>query len=329
MSQNQIIILVVFVTSFLLTWVVKFLLIKKNIIDIPNERSSHTNPTPRGGGIAIVITWFMGLLYLFIYKQIQSDLFFALLSGLILVFVGILDDIYDLKPVIRMIAQILSAALALYFIGGVKTLDLGFATVKSIWLLSFLAIIGIVWFINLFNFLDGIDGYAGMEAVFISLALYFFTSQNYYLILVAAVLGFLIWNWQPAKIFMGDVGSTLLGFNFGILAIYEQNKNYISIIVFLIISSLFWFDATYTLFRRWKNKEQLSKAHKKHAYQRIVQAGFSHQKTVLFAILINIFNFTLAYFAYIYNEYRILFLLVNIICLYIITKIIDKNKSFN
>ena len=322
-----IIIIVVLFMSCFLTYIVRRYAIKKAIIDVPNQRSSHTKPTPRGGGLAIVIAWYIGIIFLFWQKQISTDLFYALIPGIILVIVGLIDDIYDLKPIIRITAQFFSAGLALYFIGGATIIDFGFVKIESTWLLTPLAFLGIIWFINLFNFLDGIDGYAGMEAVFISLALYFFTSQNYYLILVAAILGFLIWNWQPAKIFMGDVGSTLLGFNFGILVIYEQNIDSVSIIVFLIISSLFWFDATLTLLRRFKNKEKLTEAHKKHAYQRVVQYGFSHQKTVLLAIVVNIALFVLAYFSFT-SKFALAFLSVTLVILYLIIKIVDKKKPF-
>jgi len=294
----------IFLLSLLLTFFVRILAIKRSVLDIPNERSSHTIPTPRGGGLAIVIVWYSGILFLFWQKQISTDLFYGLISGIVLVIVGLLDDIYDLKII-----------------------DFGFVKIESVWILTPLAFLGIIWFINLFNFLDGIDGYAGMEAIFISLALYFFTLQNYYLILVAATLGFLIWNWQPAKIFMGDVGSTLLGFNFAVFAIYEQNTASFSIIVFLIISSLFWFDATLTLIRRFRNKEKLAQAHKKHAYQRIVQYGFSHKKTVLMAILVNIVLFVFAYFSFT-SKFALAFLSIALVILYLIIKIVDKKKHF-
>jgi len=285
MITNLVFTLVVLFSTFFLTWAVKFLLIKKNIVDVPNARSSHTIPTPRGGGIAIVISWFSGLFYFFINDQIEANLFFALLSGLILVFIGILDDVFNISPIVRIVAQLITAALALFFLAGLNILELGIYEFKITILLSLVAFIGIIWFINLYNFLDGIDGYAAMQAIFMSLAFFYFTNSNYYLLLAAATFGFIIWNWQPAKIFMGDVGSTLLGFNFAVFTIYEQNTETIPIVVFLIISSIFWFDATLTLIRRFLNKEKLTDAHKKHAYQRLTQFGFSHQKTVIYAFI--------------------------------------------
>lgn len=127
---------------------------------------------------------------------------------------------------------------------------------------------------------------------------------------------------------MGDVGSTLLGYNIAIFAIYYQNTDKSSIIIWLILSSVFWFDATLTLFRRWRNKEKLSQAHKKHAYQRLVQSGWSHQKTVIAAIIINIFLFGMVFIT-VWNKQLLLpVFFVCILFLYVIVKFIDKKKAF-
>ena len=274
-----------FFASFILTYVIRYIAQKKSLIDIPNERSSHTIPTPRGGGLAIAITWFVGITYMSYKGYIQNNLYFALISGILLSIISFLDDIYNLKSFPRFIVQCAVAAIALYFIGGLKAIDLGFFIIENLYLLNLIAFIGIIWFINLFNFIDGIDGYAASESVFICVSIFFFVSDNVLLLLAIAVLGFLPWNWDTAKIFMGDIGSTLLGFSICVLFIYFHNTGQFSIVNSLILSSLFWFDATFTLFKRFINKEKLGQAHKKHAYQRIVQSGFSHQKTVLFAIL--------------------------------------------
>ncbi len=326
--MNVICCILLFFLSFILTYVVKVIAVKKSIIDIPVDRSSHTVPTPRGGGLAIAIVWFAALLYLFFDNRLNKDLFFALISGIVLVIVSLLDDIYDLKPVIRIGAQFISAVSALYFLGGMQTADFGLFSIGNVWILTVTALIGIIWFVNLYNFSDGIDGYAASEAVFISLMFYLFTGNNLYLILTAAVSGFLVWNWQPAKIFMGDVGSTLLGFNFAVLAIYEQNTQNISIVIFLIVSSLFWFDATFTLFRRWKNKEKLGTAHKKHAYQRLTQAGYSHAKTVILSFVLNIIAGIAAYFSFLNPEYIIPVLGAVILMLFVAVKFIDEKKPF-
>jgi UDP-N-acetylmuramyl pentapeptide phosphotransferase/UDP-N-acetylglucosamine-1-phosphate transferase len=315
--------------SFGLTYLIRVFAIKKAILDIPNDRSSHSVPTPRGGGIAIAISWLIGLCILFFTGKIEDDLFYALLSGLPLAIIGFIDDVVSLNPGIRFLVQVLSATLAIFFLHGMHFVDIWIWHFNHIIPLSCLAFVAIIWFTNLFNFLDGIDGYISTEVIFIGLVLFIITGNVIGLILLASVLGFLFWNWQKAKIFMGDVGSTLLGFNVAVLLIYFNNLNSMSIYVGLILTSVFWFDATVTLFRRFKNKEHLSVAHRKHAFQRIVQAGFSHQKTVLYALGLNIIGVVLAFCVLKFGEYGILFLGIDLLILFVVLKQVDRLKPFS
>jgi len=325
---NGVVILLSVVFSLLLTYVVRIWSINRAIIDIPNERSSHTNPTPRGGGIAIAVTWFIVISIMRFFDKLDCDLYFALLLGLPISIIGLVDDIITVSARSRLIIQILSAVGVVLLLGGIKDIDGWSLSVYQTIILSAIAIVGVVWFINLFNFLDGIDGYISTEIIFIGIASFLLFDAMLPLILAAVTAGFLVWNWQPAKIFMGDVGSTLLGFTIGVFAIYYQSKGDSSIVVWLMLTSLFWFDATLTLYRRWRNGETLSKAHRKHAYQRIVQSGFSHQKTVFYSIIINLFILILVWFAIQYPVFSLLFFGVNIIYLYYIMKLVDKRFSF-
>jgi len=320
--------IIILLLSIVLTILVRKIAIKKAILDIPNERSSHSVPTPRGGGVAIAVTWFMGISYLFYTDEIDSSLFYALISGVFLVGISFIDDIKSQSPGRRMFFQILSSVLALYFLGGLEKIDLGFYVFENVYILTPIALVAIVWFINLFNFLDGIDGYEASEVIFICVALFFLFSSSAALVLAVACLGFLFLNWQKAKIFMGDVGSTLLGFNIIVFAIYFQNTETTSIFNVLILSSVFWFDATYTLFRRWKVGDTLSEAHKKHGYQRIVQSGFSHQKTVLFSIVINLIGFGLVYVSLLKPEFVLLFFAIDVLLLFLVMDFINKKKTF-
>ncbi|MFC0875931.1 glycosyltransferase family 4 protein [Saccharicrinis sp. FJH2] len=322
--------ILIFFISLLSTYWVKKTAIKRQLLDIPNHRSSHSVPIPRGGGLAIAIVWYVSLAIFFILGKIEARLFWALLTGMILSIVSFVDDLKSLSPKIRMGTQIITAILALLALGGSRIVDLGFVQLDNIYVFTLLSIPFIVWFINLFNFLDGIDGYLGMEGVFIFIALWFFTGNTVLLIFVAAILGFLILNWPmpQAKIFCGDVGSTLIGFNVAVFAIYLQSTSQLSIVIPLILSSLFWFDATLTLFRRWRNGEKLSEAHRKHAYQRIVQYGFSHRKTSYYALMINSIIFILAFIAASNIKYILLFLILDILMLWGIIKMIDRRKPF-
>ena len=300
-------------------------------MDIPNARSSHSVPTPRGGGLAIVLCWFLALVYFFYTNLIAPSLFYALSSGVILAIIGVLDDIYSLSPKLRLLAQAITAFLALYFLNGFTIHMLQPTSVIVTLLVSGIALIGIVWFINLYNFLDGIDGYASLESILVVGAFFLLTGSSIHVVLIAAIVGFLIWNWPKAKIFMGDVGSTQLGFILIVLGIFYHNQTEysFSFIHWIMLTSVFWFDATYTLYRRWRNKEKLSEAHKKHGYQRVVQAGFSHLKTDMYAVVINLIIVGLVYISKLYTVLLIPVLFINIGLLFFVTKRIDKAFPFS
>ena len=308
-----------FLLSVMLTYAIKAYAIKKAVFDIPNERSSHVRPTPRGGGLAIVIVFYLGLLYF--RESIDSKLFYALLCAIPIALISLLDDIFTLSSKIRFFIQSTSAVMALYFLDGVSSIDLILFEVQG-WWLNVIAFFAIVWLTNLYNFLDGIDGYAGSEAVMIGLGLLLFFHNPLGLVIVAACLGFLLFNWHKASIFMGDIGSATLGFIFAVFVFYDTSHG--SIVVWLILLSLFWFDATLTLIRRYRNGEPITQAHRKHAYQRLVQSGWSHDKVVWFALVFNLIFFVLLYFV----ENVLIVFALNIIALTVIVKLIDAKKSF-
>lgn len=316
--------IVLLLISFLLTYFIKNYMIKKSLVVSVNERSSHTVPTPHGGGIAIAITWFIGLFYLYFIGQIENNLFYALLFGAVISIVSFFDDIYELSPKLRLIIQAIVAIGGLYFLGGFETLTFGIFDIQNPIFTNIFAFFMIIWFINLYNFLDGINGYAGSEAVFLSLAGFILFGGNHFLVLAVAVLGFLYWNWNKAKIFMGDVGSTLLGYNVAIFTIYYANQEPTNFWIWIVLFSVYWFDATLTLIRRKLNKERLSQAHKKHAYQRLTQAGWSHYKVTNYSIVLNIILFSIVYFV---SNIFLSFIIYSIVLLFVI-KYIDYKKAF-
>jgi len=313
-----------FLLSFILTYFIKNYALKKSLVDIPNDRSSHDVATPHGGGIAIAITWFFGLSYLYFYNNISNQLYMALMGGFLIAVVSFVDDVIDLTPKIRLLTQSFVAIIGLYFLGGFKEFDLFFFTIHNQIITNIFAFFMIVWFINLYNFLDGIDGYAGSETLFLSIAAFFLFGDTLFLVLGASVLGFLFWNWHKAKIFMGDVGSTLLGYNIAIFTIYYSNQESSNFWIWIILFSLFWFDATLTLFRRYKNREKLSQAHKKHAYQRLNQSGWSHSDVVIASIKLNIVLFLIVYF----STSLLIAFLISLVVLYTSVLYIDKQKGF-
>jgi len=316
--------IILLLISFLLTYFIKEYAIKKSLVAEVNERSSHTVPTPHGGGIALAITWFIGLLYLFFINEIESELFYALLVGILISIVSFFDDLYELSPKLRLIVQALVALGGLYFLGGFDTLTFSVFDISNSIFTNVFAFFMIIWFINLTNFIDGINGYVGSEFVFLSIAGFLIFGDNLFVVLGVSVLGFLFWNWNKAKIFMGDVGSTLLGYNIAIFTIYYSNYESTNFWIWIVLFSLFWFDATLTLIRRKLNGEKLSQAHKKHAYQRLTQAGWSHYKVTNYSIGINIILFSIVYFL---SNVFISFIFALII-LGFTMKFVDNKKAF-
>jgi Fuc2NAc and GlcNAc transferase len=248
-----------------------------------------------------------------------------LLVGVIISVVSFFDDLYDLSPKIRLIAQALVAFGGLYFLGGFNSLDLFVFSIDNQIITNIFAFLLIVWFINLYNFLDGINGYAGSEIVFLSVAGYLLFGGSHFVVLAVASLGFLVWNYgNKAKIFLGDVGSTLLGYNVAIFTLYYANEQASNLWVWIILFGVFWFDATLTLLRRKLNGEQLSQAHKKHGYQRLQQSGWSHLKVTNYSIVANVVLFGIVYFV---SDVWVAFVM-SLMVLFAIMMFVDKRKKF-
>ena len=197
-------------------------------MDIPNERSSHAIPTPRGGGLAIVVASASAMIVLTIIGVISIRLFAAFATGgLAVAAVGFLDDRRPLSARTRLVVHILAAACAVACIGPVREFALGGDVVRLSWVGYAISVVGIAWFLNVFNFMDGIDGIAASEAAFVcgSIALITKLTGGAPGVIVAscvigsASMGFLVWNLPPARIFMGDIGSGYLGFGIAVLGL--------------------------------------------------------------------------------------------------------------
>jgi Fuc2NAc and GlcNAc transferase len=286
-----------FFVSVLLTWLLRVVLLRKAILDIPNARSLHATPTPRGGGIVFILLFFLGLLILFLQHIITTNFLLALLGGGILVAaIGCWDDFKTVPARYRVLIHVLAACWALYCLGGFPVLLLGVWKIYLGWFGFMLAVIAVVWFINLYNFMDGIDGLAGTQGVSVGinagiiLWLIGAHALAYICFLLAAVVaGFLVWNWPLAKIFMGDVGSGTLGFIFAVLIIAAAHYVSLSPIVWFILLAIFILDATFTLLRRMINREKLHVAHCSHAYQCLVKQGATHLQVTVGTALVNVF----------------------------------------
>lgn len=316
------------IMSFIGTFLIRRIALKYNVMDIPNKRSSHNIPTPRGGGIAIVSSFYFGITILYLIGAMELTLFLALLAGIFLSIIGLFDDLLTIKPSIRLAFQMISAFLALLILSWEDpTLFSGMGSVMRVILYS-IAFFGILWFINLYNFLDGIDAYASLETIYIAAGMYLLYPDPLFLCLIAIVCGFLYWNWPKARIFMGDTGSTQLGYVLIVVGLYHHNSGHFNILHWIMLSSVFWFDASLTLFRRLWNGERITQPHKKHAYQRVVQAGFSHLQTDVYALLLNIFILAIVILS---NHYQILVfpgLGIIVLVLYLVTRVVDGRIPF-
>ncbi len=316
-------VIVIFAISALLTLLIKNIAQKHAIVDTPNARSSHTVATPRGGGLAIMIAFFLGISYLFFTAQLSTALYSALFATLPIIAVSLLDDIRPQSVRIRLSIQLLCSILALYALGGVTQMNLGIVLLEGFWV-NILALLMLLWLTNLFNFLDGIDGYAASEALFVALGAYLLFHTEPPLYLAAATAGFLLFNWHRASIFMGDVGSAPLGFIIGVFALHESSSEHF--VGWIVLVSLFLFDATVTLIRRLRNHEEIWKPHRKHMYQRLHQWGLSHSDVVLLLMRYNAVALLLLWLFT--PQYYWLVLLIVSILFTIILHIVDRKKAF-
>jgi UDP-N-acetylmuramyl pentapeptide phosphotransferase/UDP-N-acetylglucosamine-1-phosphate transferase len=256
----------------------------REILDYPNERSSHRLPTPRGGGIALIGSALLVWAALARQGLLPPNVSCVMLGGLLLAIVSWLDDLRGVSPVIRLLAQ--GAAVA---VGTLAVPELQGSPAAWLAHAGYWVAIGLlwVWWINLFNFMDGIDGLAGSEAAAIGGGLLLFAGlgagADADLALLAAVLtgaavGFLAWNWSPARIFLGDVGSAPLGYLLGFLLLSFAARGHWKIA--LILPLYFLADATITLARRLLRGERVWQAHRDHYYQRAVRNGLNHAAVV-------------------------------------------------
>ena len=298
LSEPMLIFAAVFIASMLLTGIIRRMALARGVLDVPNERSSHVLPTPRGGGMAIVVTVLFTIGVMYARGNVRPDLAAVLLiGGPFVALIGFIDDLRSVSVRARLAVQFAAFGWCVYCLGPLPPVHLGFAIVDLGLAGSIAAVIFLVWFLNIYNFMDGIDGIASVEAIsvltFATLLLFWQRGEPSIvfalLVVAAAAAGFLIWNWPPARIFMGDAGSGFLGFFVGSIAWETIVRGRLSIWVWLILLGAFIVDATVTLLRRWSRGANLAEAHRSHAYQRLSRKYRSHLKVTLGILLINAF----------------------------------------
>lgn len=258
--------LVGFAMTLVLTGAVLVVARRCNIVSVPNARSSHEVSTPNIGGLGFVVPI---LVILFWMMFVRNDSFTSVLAigAGAMAFLGLIDDLFDISPAIRLPLHLIAAAVAIFALDDLDIVIRGGL------------VFGLAWFVNLYNFMDGIDGIAASQAIIFCIGGLFFGDvselQPVLWLMLSSILGFLCFNRAPAKIFMGDVGSGFLGFVIGAIAIYLWVVEELSLVTSLIILSVFWFDASYTLCVRIVTCQPVTSAHRSHLYQNIARR-FGH-----------------------------------------------------
>jgi Fuc2NAc and GlcNAc transferase len=283
--------------ALLLTGLIRRYALRSNLMDVPNQRSSHTLPTPRGGGMAFVVVFLFSMGTLSVLGVLTQGQSWAIAgAGAWIACVGFLDDHRHIPAGWRLLAHFFGAAWGLYWLGGFPPVQIFGQVIDLGGFGHLFGIFYLVWLLNLYNFMDGIDGIAGIEAITAclggALLLLLDGNHNTWLVpalLLAATAGFLFWNFPPAKIFMGDAGSGFLGIVLGLISLQSAWLNPSFFWSWLCLLGVFIVDATWTLWRRFRRGESLHEAHRSHAYQFAALHYGSHKTVALTVGAINLF----------------------------------------
>ncbi|MFW5815833.1 MAG: MraY family glycosyltransferase [Wenzhouxiangella sp.] len=274
----------------LLVWPLRSWLLRRELLDHPDPRRSHRLPTPRGGGLAMAAAMACVLVPAAAGQGLPVLVAVLALAGL-----GWLDDVRDLAVAWRLLFQLLIAVGLLLYTGPVSDVSIFEIVLAWPWLWSILALVAVIWLINLHNFMDGSDGLAAMQGAWAGLALGALLARAEMptlaltgFILAGACLGFLAWNRPPARVFMGDTGSVMIGGMIALLALGGAADGTVSIWQSLIVCSLFVVDATATLAARVVRGARWYTAHRDHAYQRLIGTGWGHGRVLVLYTLVNV-----------------------------------------
>lgn len=280
-------------------------LMKRRVIDLPNERSSHSVPTPRGGGLVIVmITLTVALVSMFLLQSWKESLVFVIV-GCGVAWIGWQDDLKSLSPKFRFILQALAALATILGLGYFDSVTIPLIGELHLGLIGIpITLLWIMGLINAYNFMDGIDGISGSVALTAAMGWMLFLGVNgqfsspifwIALAIAASNLGFLGHNWSPARIFMGDVASTFLGFCFAVLPLLSVDKVQDAFMLGVIVMWAYILDTLITFIRRLFKRERVFSAHRTHIYQRLVISGYQVSSITSLYLLLTSLGVVLAY----------------------------------
>ena len=295
------------------------------LLDTPVARSAHVAPKPLGGGAALAAPYFLCVIW-FVASAAISESALAYLGCLFIVVLGFSDDRWQLSSKVRLPVQFIVSVAAVRAIG-VDSVDFGFFSLSEPLTLSLLAVLSLVWLCNLTNFMDGIDGIAASQLLVTSLSCVVLLAGleggldaaagesgehdvvlTLSVVLAASAAGFLLWNWSPASLFMGDAGSGFIGFALGLLALESLVTQRMAVWSWVLLLGVFIADTAVTLLVRIIRGERWYEGHSQHAYQILSRRLNSHPRVVGGVILINIcWLLPLAWVAGILPHYGVLF----------------------
>lgn len=328
-----------FVLAIILTWAIRNYAMTVEMVDIPDERTSHKGDIPRGGGLSIVLLMLLALGIMALAPKGVRYVYTLIIVIIVLSTLGWMDDRYGVIPLVKLLVQVGIGLFMVGSVGAVQTIDIvGITISPADYLAPLFTVIWIVWLVNLYNFMDGIDGLAASQAAITSCTLGIWFNLHgdilvslFCYVIMAASLGFLVWNWSPARIFMGDVGSVALGGIFAALFLIGNVEYNIPFSSFVILLAIFLADTTITLFRRLARRKVVWRAHNEHYYQRVITAGVGHAQATIAVILGSILMAVLATLDMLGIEPRTMWLLLAILILitFFLTVILMERKAAN
>ena len=286
-----------FIASFLITGGLRHVALRLQLLDVPNNRSSHATPTPRGGGVAIVLVTLSALWILWALGSLSMRVVVGLgAAGASIAVIGLLDDRFGVRSGVRFVVHLTAAIwFAVWCSDVLRNLDTSPpGVIPVMW--TVLMVVALVWAVNLFNFMDGVDGLGGSQGFFVAslgswLLLRADASQGSGMLLAivaAASAGFLVWNISPARIFLGDVGSGFLGFILAAPLLLGSAETHVPPPTWVILWGVFLVDASVTLLRRMARGERWYQAHRSHAYQKLARRWSSHLRVTAAYLTINL-----------------------------------------
>lgn len=296
MIRSMIIVLpVLFLASVALTWRIRLYCIDHGIVDVPNARSSHSRVVARGGGMGFSFLFLATVAVLGIEKIVPARIVFAFVgAGSLVILTGWADDRQGLSRGVRFSLHLLAAVWSVLWFGRIPPIPLGPLELDWRWAAAPLAVLCIAWMLNLYNFMDGTDGIAAVEVLTVAALsgalclLGGLTTIAYvYWSLGSAAAGFLVWNWPPARIFMGDAGSGFLGYILAVLAYWVWMSDIRLLWPCAILLAAFTADATTTLIVRMVTGERWYEPHRSHAYQQLARR-WNHRRVALTTFVINV-----------------------------------------